>query len=158
MDNRLGVWNCLEVAKTLENGIIVFSSWEEHGGGSVGYLGKFIYETFGVKQALISDITWVTKGVKHGEGCAISLRDSGIPRRSFVNKIVSIAKNSKTPFQLEVENAGGSDGNALQKSDYPWDWCFVGAPEDNVHSPDEKVHKKDIFSMASLYKKLLEEL
>ena len=41
MDNRLGVWNCLEVAKTLENGIIVFSSWEEHGGGSVGYLGKF---------------------------------------------------------------------------------------------------------------------
>jgi len=158
MDNRLGVWNCLEVAKTLENGIIVFSSWEEHGGGSVGYLGGFIYETYGVKQALISDITWVTEGVKHGEGCAISLRDSGIPRRSFVNKIVSIARNSQIPFQLEVENAGGSDGNGLQKSNYPWDWCFVGAPEDNVHSPDEKVHKKDIFSMASLYKKLLEEL
>ena len=158
MDNRLGVWNCLEVAKTLENGIIVFSSWEEHGGGSVGYLGRFIYETYGVKQALISDITWVTEGVKHGEGCAISLRDSGIPRRSFVNKIVSIARNSQIPFQLEVENAGGSDGNGLQKSNYPWDWCFVGAPEDNVHSPDEKVHKKDIFSMASLYKKLLEEL
>ena len=37
MDNRLGVWNALEVAKSLENGIIVFSSWEEHGGGSVGY-------------------------------------------------------------------------------------------------------------------------
>ena len=44
LDNRLGVWNALEVAKTLKNGIIVFSSWEEHGGGSVGYLGKFIYE------------------------------------------------------------------------------------------------------------------
>ena len=42
MDNRLGVWNALEVAKTLENGIIAFSTWEEHGGGSVGYLGKFI--------------------------------------------------------------------------------------------------------------------
>ena len=158
MDNRLGVWNCLEVAKTLENGIIVFSSWEEHGGGSVGYLGKFIYETYGVKQALISDITWVTKGVKHGKGCAVSLRDSGIPRRSFVNKIVAIAKNSKIPFQLEVENSGGSDGNGLQKSDYPWDWCFVGAPEDNAHSPDEKVHKKDIESMVSLYNKLIKEL
>ena len=158
MDNRLGVWNALEVAKTLENGIIVFSSWEEHGGGSVGYLGRFIQEKYGVMQALISDITWVTDGVKHGNGCAISLRDSGIPRRSYVNKIVEIARKTNIPFQLEVENAGGSDGNALQKSDYPWDWCFVGAPEDNVHSPDEKVHKKDIQSMLDLYKELMKKL
>jgi len=158
MDNRLGVWSALEVAKTLKNGIIVFSSWEEHGGGSAGYLGKFIYETYGVKQALISDITWVTKGVKHERGCAISLRDSGIPRRSFINRIVDIARNSGILFQLEVENAGGSDGNELQKSHYPWDWCFVGAPEDNVHSPDEKVHKSDIQSMVDLYKVLLKEL
>ena len=158
LDNRLGVWNCLEVAKTLKNGIIVFSSWEEHGGGSVGYLGKFIQETYGVKQALISDITWVTEGVQHGKGCAISLRDSGVPRRSYVNRIVEIAKQSNIPFQLEVENAGGSDGNDLQKSDYPWDWCFVGAPEDHVHSPNEKVHKKDIKSMVALYCALMKEL
>lgn len=158
LDNRLGVWNALEVAKTLENGIIVFSSWEEHSGGSVGYLGKFIQEKYGVMQALISDITWVTEGVKHGKGCAISLRDSGIPRRSYVNKIVEIARNTNIPFQLEVEDAGGSDGNGLQKSDYPWDWCFVGAPEDNVHSPDEKVHKKDIQSMLDLYKELMKKL
>ena len=77
---------------------------------------------------------------------------------SFINKIVAIAKNSKILFQLEVEDSGGSDGNGLQKSDYPGDWCFVGAPEDNVHSPDEKVHKKDILSMVKLYKKLLKEL
>ena len=158
MDNRLGVWNALEVAKTLENGIIVFSSWEEHGGGSVGYLGKFIQEKYSVSQALISDITWVTEGVQHGKGCAISLRDSGIPRRSFVNRIVEIAKQSNIPFQLEVEDAGGSDGNSLQRSDYPWDWCFIGAPENNVHSPDEKVHKSDIQSMVDLYKILLKKL
>src|SRR5690606_37555017 len=52
MDNRLGMWSALEVAKTLENGAIVFSAWEEHGGGSVGFLGKFLYEGYGVKQAL----------------------------------------------------------------------------------------------------------
>ena len=158
MDNRLGVWNALEVARTLENGIIVFSSWEEHGGGSVGYLGKFIQENYGVYQALISDITWVTEGVQHGKGCAISLRDSGIPRKTYVNRVVEIAKQSNIPFQLEVENAGGSDGNDLQKSNYPWDWCFVGAPENNVHSPDEKVHKADIQSMVNLYKILLKKL
>lgn len=158
LDNRLGVWNCLQIAKSLENGIIVFSSWEEHGGGSVGYLGKFIFNKYNVKQALISDITWVTKGVEHGKGCVISLRDSGIPRKSFVNKIISIAQKSSINFQLEVEKSGGSDGNGLQNSDYPWDWCFVGAPEDNVHSPDEKVHKKDIKSMVELYKILMKNL
>ena len=158
MDNRLGVWNSLEVAKTLENGIIVFSSWEEHGGGTAGYLGKFIQEKYGVMQALISDITWVTKGVQHGKGCAISLRDSGIPRKSYINKVVAIAKESGIPFQLEVEGAGGSDGNELQKSNYPWDWCFVGAPEDHVHSPNEKVHKADIKSMVALYSELMKEL
>ena len=158
LDNRLGVWNALEQAKTLENGIIVFSSWEEHGGGSIGYLGKFIYEKYNVKQALISDITWITEGVNHGKGCAISLRDSGIPRKSYINKILDIIIPSNIPFQLEVEDAGGSDGNGLQKSDYPWDWCFVGAPEDNVHSPNEKVHKKDIESMVKLYRELLKKL
>ena len=158
IDNRLGVWNALQLAKSLEDGIICFSCWEEHGGGSVGYLAKFIYEKYGVSQALISDITWVTKGVKHGDGAAISMRDSGLPRRSYINKIIHLAKKSEVPFQLEVENAGGSDGNALQRSPYPIDWCFIGAPEDNVHSPNEKVHKKDIASMLELYKYLMKSL
>jgi putative aminopeptidase FrvX len=158
LDNRLGVWNALRLAESLENGIIVFSTYEEHGGGSTGYLGKFIQEKYNIKQALISDITWVTKGVNHGKGCAISLRDSGIPRNSFVNRIIDIVKKSKISYQLEVEDSGGSDGNELQKSNYIWDWCFIGAPEDNVHSPNEKVHKKDIKSMFKIYKKLMKEL
>lgn len=158
LDNRLGVWNCLEIAKKLQNGIIVFSSWEEHLGGSVGYLGKFIYETYNVNQALISDITWITKGIKHGLGCVISLRDSGIPRKSYINKIVKIVKESGNPYQLEVESSGGSDGNQLQISPYPWDWCFVGAAEDYVHSPNEKVHKSDIISMSNVYLELMKKL
>mgnify|MGYP003686336811 FL=1 len=36
LDDRLGIWNALKVAETLENGAIVFSAWEEVGGGSVG--------------------------------------------------------------------------------------------------------------------------
>ena len=155
MDNRLGVWNALKVAEKLENGIICFSAWEEHGGGSVGYLAKFIYEKYGVKQALISDITWVTEGVEHAKGVAISIRDSGIPRRTYINRIIDLAKASNIPFQLEVENAGGSDGNALQRSPYPFDWCFIGAPEDFVHTPDEKVHKSDIKSMTQMYDYLM---
>lgn len=158
LDNRLGVWNALKVAETLENGIIAFSSWEEHGGGSVSYLSRYIHERFGVKQALISDITWVTEGVHAGKGVAISMRDSLIPRRAYVQKIIRIAQKSGIPFQLEVEGAGGSDAKELQRSDYPWDWCFIGAPEDKVHTPNEIVHKKDIESMVALYKVLMEKL
>lgn len=158
LDNRLGMWSALKVAETLENGAIVFSCWEETGGGTAGYLGKYLYEKFQVKQALISDITWVTEGVKHGEGVAISLRDSGLPRKKYLIKILAIANESTIPFQLEVESGGGSDGNALQKSSYPIDWCFIGAPEDNVHSPDEKVHLKDIEAMHQLYSLLMEKL
>ena len=158
MDNRLGVWNALKVAKSLENGLIVFSCWEEHGGGSVGFLTNFIYTKYNIHQALISDITWVTKGVKAGKGVVISLRDSGIPRKVYVNKIIDITKKTKIPFQLEVESSGGSDGNEIQSSPYPIDWCFIGAAEQNVHSPKEKVHKLDIKSMVEIYQLLMKEL
>ena len=158
MDNRLGVWNALKLAETLKDGIIVFSCWEEHGGGSVSYLQKFIYDKYKVKQALISDITWVTEGVPHGKGVVVSLRDSLVPRKSYINRILDIASKSKIPYQMEVEGSGGSDAKELQMSSNPWDWCFVGAPEDNVHSPNEKVFKSDIDSMVKLYKVLMEKL
>lgn len=158
LDNRLGMYNALKVAETLKDGIIVFSAWEEHGGGSVPYLAKYIYETWHVKQALISDITWVTDGVEPGKGVAISMRDRNIPRKKFVDRIIEIAAKSKIPYQLEVEGMGSSDGRELQVSPYPFDWCFVGAPEQRPHSPHEKVHKDDIASMIALYKKLMQKL
>ena len=158
LDNRLGVWNALKVAETLQDGIIVFSCWEEHGGGSVPYLAKYIHENYGVKQALISDITWITEGVLPGNGAAISVRDKSIPRRSFVNKVVDMVRSSGIQFQLEVEEFGGSDGKELQASPYPFDWCFIGAAEQNVHTPCEKVHKEDIISMVEIYRFLMEKL
>ena len=158
MDNRLGMWSALKVAETLENGAIVFSTYEEHGGNSVGFCGRFLYEKYGVRQALISDITWVTDGVMHGGGVAVSMRDSGVPRRTYLNEIIKLANKSKVKFQLEVESAGGSDGTMLQKTDLPFDWCFIGAPEDHVHSPDEIVAKYDIMCMVELYKYLMKYL
>lgn len=158
LDNRLGILNALKVAETLENGAIVFSAWEEVGGGSVGYLCKYLYENYQIRQALISDITWVTEGVTHGKGVAISMRDSGIPRRSYIDRIIKLAKESGISYQLEVESAGGSDGNAIQRAPFPVDWCFIGAPEDHVHTPDEKVHKYDFNCMHELYTVLMKHL
>ena len=158
LDNRLGVWSALRVAETLENGAIVFGTYEEHGGNSVGFCAKFLYDIYNVRQALISDITWVTDYVKPGHGVAISMRDSMLPRRSYLNKIIDLAKKSKIDFQLEVESAGGSDGSSLQKSDLLIDWCFIGAAEDNVHTPNEIVAKNDIMCMVELYRYLMRKL
>jgi putative aminopeptidase FrvX len=158
LDDRLGIYNALKVAEKLKDGVIVFSCWEEHGGGAVSYLARYIYKKWNVRQALISDITWATDGVALGKGVAISLRDRNIPRKVFVDKIISIAKKSKIDFQLEVEGTGSSDGGELQRSPYPFDWCFVGAPEQDPHTPDEKVHKNDIKSMIDLYSVLMKQL
>lgn len=158
LDNRLGIYNAVKVAETLKDGVIVFSCWEEHGGGSVGYLADYLFKKWKVRQALISDITWVTEGVEHGKGAAISIRDKNIPRRSFIDKLITLAEENKIDYQLEVEGMGSSDGGELQRSPYPFDWCFVGAPELSPHTPNEKVHKKDIESMITLYKILMKAL
>ena len=158
LDNRLGIYNALMVASTLKDGVIVFSCWEEHDGGSVPYLAKYISKHWGIRQALISDITWITDGVEPGQGVVISMRDRNIPRRKFINRIVEIAYQRKIDYQLEVEGSGSSDGRELQTSAYPIDWCFVGAPEMDPHTPDEKVHKRDINTMIELYTHLMKEL
>ena len=158
LDNRLGVYCALRVAETLENGIIVFSTWEEHGGGSVPYLIRFIYEKWRIRQALIADITWITDGVHPGKGVVISMRDRHIPRKSYVEKIIKLAHESQIDYQLEVEGSGSSDGREIQLSPYPIDWCFIGAAEENVHTPEETVHKHDIQCMIKLYKYLMRQL
>lgn len=158
LDNRLGIYNCLKLCEDLENGWVVFSTYEEHGGGSVPFLLRFIQDIAPIKFALISDITWISEGVHHHQGVVISLRDRFIPRKRFLEKILSLAEESGIPFQLEVEGNGSSDGREIQFSPYPIDWCFIGAAEDNVHTPYEKVSLKDLQNMIDLYKYLMKRL
>ncbi len=158
LDNRLGLYTALQICEQLEHGIVVFSTYEEHGGGAIPLLSKFIYEKWRIRQALIADITWVTDGVHHGKGVAISLRDSFIPRKTYLNRILNLAEESGIPYQLEVEAHGGSDGREIQLCPYPIDWCFVGAPENNVHTPRETVHWSDLEAMINLHAYLLKYL
>jgi putative aminopeptidase FrvX len=158
LDNRLGVWTALKIAETLKDGIIVFSTYEEHGGNSIGYISNLLYNKYKIKQALICDITWLTDHVTPGKGVVISLRDSMLPRKSFLDKIIKLAKKSGVEYQLEVESAGGSDGSSLQKSELLIDWCFIGAGEDNVHTCNEIVSKYDIMCMVEMYRYLMKKL
>jgi putative aminopeptidase FrvX len=158
LDNRLGVWAALKIAETLKDGAIVFSTYEEHGGNSVGFISKYLFKKHHIKHALICDITWLTEHVTPGKGVVISLRDSMLPRKSFLEKIKKLANKSGIDFQLEVESAGGSDGSTIQKSELLIDWCFIGAGEDNVHTCDEIVSKYDIMCMVEMYRFLMKKL
>lgn len=158
LDNRLGIFNALQLCETLENGWIVFSTYEEHGGGSMPFLLNFIQNTSPIRQALISDITWITEGVHHHQGVVISIRDKFIPRKKFIDRVIRLAEKSGIPFQLEVESYGGSDGREIQFSPYAIDWCFIGAAEDMVHTPNEKVSLQDLDSMLRMYQFLMNEL
>ncbi len=158
LDNRLGLYTALKICENLKNGWLVFSTYEEHGGGSMPFLLRFIQETAPIRQALIADITWITEGVRPHEGVVISIRDKFIPRKKFLDKIIFFAEKSGIPFQLEVEDSGGSDGREVQVSPYAIDWCFIGAAEENVHSPDEKVSLVDLDAMVRMHKYLMEHL
>lgn len=158
LDNRLGVYNALKLCEELEDGWVIFSTYEEHGGGSIPFLIDFIQKTAPIKQALISDVTWISDGVHHHEGVVVSIRDKFIPRKKFLDRIISLAEQSKLPFQLEVEASGGSDGREVQFSPYLIDWCFIGAPVDHIHSPNEKVSLRDLDAMIQIYKYLMRRL
>lgn len=158
LDNRLGVFTALSLCEELEDGWVIFSTYEEHGGGSMPHILKFVQGNSPVRQALVADITWITEGIRHHEGVVISIRDKFIPRKKFLDKVISLARESKIPFQLEVEAYGGSDGREIQFSPYAMDWCFIGAPEDHVHTPDEKVSLADLDSMIKMYHYLMKVL
>lgn len=158
LDNRLGVWTLLNVAKTLENGIIVFSCYEEHGGGSIEKLSKIIYNKFNITQALIADITWATEGIFVNNGVVVSLRDKYIPRFKYVEKIRNILNKNNFKYQTEVEQSGSSDGGYLQKCHEPIDWCFIGVAEENNHSSIESVSVNDSVLMIKAYELLMKEM
>lgn len=158
LDNRVGVYVALRLAERMKSGAILFTTGEETGSGNVKYCWRHLYKMCHIHNALIADITWITEGIRYGEGCAVSLKDTNIPRRIFVDKIINIAKREGLRVQLEVESAGGSDGASLQRSPYAVNWCFVGAAEEYAHTPNERMCKDDIESMYELYKALIENL
>lgn len=158
LDNRVGIYNLLRIAENLKNGALVFSCWEEHGGGSVPFLVKFLHEKYGLKKMLVSDITWISDGVHFNDGVVISNRDQNIPRRSFVDRIMELAHKNNIKFQIEVEAHGSSDGKEIQLSPYPIDWCFIGPPIENAHTDHERISRKDLKSMISFYQILMNQL
>jgi putative aminopeptidase FrvX len=158
LDNRAGVWNALRTLERCEDLAAVFSVGEEHSGRGAMLAARLVYEELEITQALISDITWHTGSIKNGKGPAISFRDRSVPRQRFLERVLAAAEASGIPFQREVESGGGSDGSYLDRSPYPIDWVFIGAPQKRSHTPRELCCISDLRAMTDLYTALVPAL
>jgi len=158
LDNRAGVWNAVRVLERVEDVAVLFTPGEEHSGRGALVGARLIHEELGISRALISDITWHTGSIKNGKGPAVSLRDRYVPRQAFLDEVLSAAEKSGVPFQREVESAGGSDGSYIERSTFPIDWVFVGAPQKRSHTPKEACCVADLHAMVDLYAHLIPAL
>lgn len=158
LDNRLGIFSLLQLAKVIEHGVLVFSTYEEHGGGSAAFLAQHLYNSYSITNSIIVDVTWVTEGIQLGHGPVVSLRDAYIPRKKFVDEITAHLDASSLIYQKEVEASGGSDGSEIQRSSLPVNWCFIGVPINNPHASNEEANIFDIVRLVSILETLSTKL
>lgn len=150
LDNRAGVWCALRALERSVNLAVAFTTGEEQHGHGARVSAQWLYTRFGLTDALIVDMTWQTKDIRCGGGCVISLRDAYCPRQSYLSRVMSLADKSGIPYQKEIQSAGSSDGGHLLRSSVPVDWVFVGAPEQDAHTSEERALLSDLDHLTDL--------
>src|SRR4051794_829240 len=101
LDNRAGVWIALRALELARDVVVAFTTAEERSGRGALVAARWLVERYGVRQAIISDITWDTSHVHCGHGPAISLRDRFMPRQAYLERVLALAEKSGLPFQRE---------------------------------------------------------
>jgi Cellulase M and related proteins len=92
------------------------------------------------------------------KGPAIKVRDSSfIADPRVVNWMVAAAKAAKLPYQLEVLEAGGTDGRAIQLAHAGVPAGCLSIPCRYIHSPSEMVSYADVENAVKLLVQLLSE-
>lgn len=163
MDDRVAAAIAVEALKEVKPGInelyFVFSVQEE-----VGIRGA-ITAAYGVdpEVGLAVDVTrtgdtpmGIKMEVALGNGPAIKVRDSSfIADPRVVKWMVNEAKAQKLPYQMEVLEAGGTDGAAMQRTRAGVPAGCLSIPCRYIHSPSEMVDRDDVENSVKLLVGLL---
>ena len=163
MDDRVAAAIAVEALKEVKPGVnelfFVFSVQEE-----VGIRGA-ITAAYGVdpEVGLAVDVTrtgdtplGVKMEVALGNGPAIKVRDSSfIADPRVVKWMVNEAKAQKLPYQMEVLEAGGTDGAAMQRTRAGVPAGCLSIPCRYIHSPSEMVDRDDVENSVKLLVGLL---
>ncbi len=163
MDDRVAAAIAVEALKEVKPGVnelyFVFSVQEE-----VGIRGA-VTAAYGVdpEVGLAVDVTrtgdtpmGVKMEVALGNGPAIKVRDSSfIADPRVVKWMVNEAKAQKLPYQMEVLEAGGTDGMAMQRTRAGVPAGCLSIPCRYIHSPSEMVDRDDVENSVKLLVGLL---
>jgi endoglucanase len=163
MDDRIGVAvlieTLLKLKKTPHQVYFVFSVQEE-----VGLRGATT-AAFGLDPdiGIAVDVTRsgdTPKGIKMdvslGSGPAIKVRDGGmLSDPQVVDWMVTTAENAKTPYQLEVLEAGTTDARAIQLTRAGVPAGCISIPCRYVHAPSEMVDINDVNNAIQLLLELI---
>jgi endoglucanase len=158
MDDRVGCAVLLRVLRDLESSPhdvhFVFTVQEEVGSRGATTSG------FGVDPeiAVAVDVTGTgdtpecfPMAMHLGEGPAIKVRDGGMLAHVGVKDwLVRTAESAGIPYQLEVLEAGTTDGRAIQTSRAGVPTGCVSVPTRYVHTPSEMVDPDDVRNAARL--------
>ncbi|MFU8827198.1 MAG: M42 family metallopeptidase [Brevefilum sp.] len=166
MDDRVAAAVAVEALKRLERTPhevhFVFSTQEEVGlrGATTAAYGVDPDVGFAVDVTLSGDMprTNPKMATALGAGPAIKVRDSSfIADARLVDWMVKSAQAAGIPYQMEVLEAGGTDGRAIQltRSGVPAGCVSIACRY--IHSPSEMVDSDDIENAVRLLVKLLSE-
>jgi endoglucanase len=166
MDDRVAAAIAIEVLKRLETTPhevhFVFSAQEEVGlrGATTAAYGVDPDVGFAVDVTRSGDTPrpFTKMATALGGGAAIKVRDSSfIADPKLVNWMIKCAEEADIPYQLEVLEAGGTDGCAIQLTRGGVPAGCVSIPCRYIHSPSEMVDVDDVENSVRLLVKILSE-
>jgi endoglucanase len=158
MDDRAAVTVAIGAIKAMESSpnevYFVFSVQEEVGlrGATTAAYGVDPEVGIAVDVTRTGDTPRTAKmEVALGKGPAIKVRDSSfIADPRVINWMVEEAKAQCLPYQMEVLEAGGTDGAAIQKTRAGVPAGCLSIPCRYIHSPSEMVDLDDLQQCVSL--------
>ncbi|WP_372370651.1 M42 family metallopeptidase [Candidatus Uabimicrobium sp. HlEnr_7] len=153
LDNRLGIFSLLNIAKKLSNENLdcniyfAATDCEETGGRGAKILANMIQPNI----AICLDTTYEEGRVKMSKGPVLTLADAAVLLPTTTRDSVGqIAKENKVPLQYEVYNYAGTDAKDFKDvGDGCLTLCLLIATLNN-HSPHEICSLKDLESTKKL--------
>lgn len=164
MDDRIAAAVAIEALRRLESTphevYFVFSTQEEVGlrGATTAAYGVDPDVGFAVDVTVSGDTPRRTSKMATalGAGPAIKIRDSSfIADPRLVDWMIKSAEEAGLPYQLEVLEAGGTDGRAIQLTRGGVPAGCISIACRYIHSPSEMVDSDDVENAVRLLVKLL---
>ena len=165
-DDRLGCALIVDLLKENYNLPIIalFSVQEEIGlrGAATGayqYTPDISITLEGTISADLPEVKDHLKCTRLGKGPVITIKDSGtITDHALREKLISLAKRQKIPYQFKQLLAGGTDAYRIQLSKGGVKVLTVAVPVRYIHSPVSLFYEEDYDNTLKLIKRFIKTL